>query len=129
MAWEQPLFNLTFQAAKSLITNQFEVVNLSTAGKITTVSSDGAPFVGILQDKPTSGAEANVMAIGISKVKAGGAIGRGQRLIVNFASTSNGGSLIASTCSATPVAGDVGYALEASAQAGDIIAAVINFKS
>ena len=66
MAWEQPLFNMSYQAAKDLTSYQFEVVRLTTAAKVSNVTSDGKPFVGILQNKPTSGAEANVMAIGVS---------------------------------------------------------------
>ncbi|MHC4413611.1 MAG: hypothetical protein ACYSW6_11705 [Planctomycetota bacterium] len=81
-----------------------------------------------MQDKPTSGMEGNVMAIGVSKVKAGGAFGRGQRLKVNSAATTNTGTVIASTCEIVGGQANVGYALEAASAAGEIIAAVINFK-
>lgn len=126
MAWEQPLWYLSFQAAADLSSYQHEVVRMTTTGKVNAVTSAGMPLVGVLQNNPTSGNEAKVMAIGVTKIKAGGAIGRGGKVKVNATSTSNAGTVIAATSDVDPRT--VGYALEASAQAGDIITAVINFK-
>lgn len=126
MAIEQPGFCIgLYVAGASLATRQFEVVKISTAGKIIAVSSAGS-YLGVLQNNPTSGDEARVMVNGISKVKAGGAAGRSQRAQIAL-STAAGGALSAIT-SATPALGNnVGIFLEASAQAGDIVTALINF--
>lgn len=128
MAWEQPLFNMSYQASKNLSTYQWEVVRITTAAKVANVTSATKAMIGVMQNNPTSGREANVMAIGVSKVKAGGAFSTGQRLKINSAATSNGGTLIAATCEAQ-VSGHIAVALQASAQAGDIVAAIINMNN
>ena len=126
MAWEQPLFSLSFQAAADLSSYKYEVVRMTTTNKVNAVTSAGMPLVGVLQNDPTSGNEAKVMVIGVTKVKAGGAIGRGAKIKVNAAATSNAGTVVTATSDVDPRT--VGYAREAAAQAGDIITAVINFK-
>lgn len=129
MAWEQPLFSVSFNAAIDLSSYQFQVVRLTTADKITFVSSAAVAnaALGILQDKPTCGLAGNVMIMGVSKIKAGGALSRLALLGMNLASTTYPGMLIAATTATKGATKPVGRAFQASAQAGDIIPALINF--
>jgi len=129
MAWEQPLFSLSFKAAKDLSNYQHQVVRLTTADRITFVSSAAVANVaiGVLQDNPTCTAEGNVMVIGITKVKAGGAVSRGQLLGLQVASTTYPGMLVAVTTATKGSTKPVGRALQGAAQACDIIPAMINF--
>jgi len=129
MAWEQPLFNYSAITAKDLSSYQHQVVRLTTADQITFVSCAAVANValGVLQDKPTSGMDGNVMILGISKVKAGGAVSRGQLLGLQLASTSAPGMLVAATTASKGASRPVGRALQGAAQAGDIIPAIINF--
>ena len=64
---------------------QYLVVNASTVADRTVVLSTtiGMQVYGILQNKPTSGAAADVCLFGISKVVSGGTITRGSQLMVN----------------------------------------------
>jgi hypothetical protein len=122
MAWEQPLFTLSFPAAKDLSSYQFELVQLTTDKKVTNITSSAAYKLGILQNNPTSGLEASVMVMGVSKAKLGGAVGVRQQIKSNGASTSAGGTIVAAT-SATK-GHNIGYALEAGS-ATDIVTVVI----
>jgi hypothetical protein len=122
MAWEQPVFNMSYKAGEDLSSYQFQVVKLTTVADTVNRVSSEAVWAGVLQDKPTSGREANIMVIGVSKVAAGGAISKGQKLNVSQASTANAGRLIANSTGQV-----VGVALEAAATAGDIITAIVNF--
>ena len=123
MAWEQPLFNLTFPAARNLSTAQFRLVQLTTAMKVDRITSVAAPKLGILQNNPTSGMEANVMCIGVSKAHLGGNVGKRQQIQSNGASTTLGGTIVAAT-SATK-GHNIGYALEAGA-ASNIVTVLLN---
>ena len=123
MAWEQPLFNLSFTTAKDLSSYQFQIVNLTTADQITVLTSAKSGAIGILQDKPTSGMQGSVMVIGVSKVKAGGAINSGQ--LVGAEATS--ARVIAVTTATMGSTVAIGRAFGASAQADDIIPVLINF--
>lgn len=128
MAWEQPLFSVSFKTAKDLSARQWQVVRLTTAGRITFLTCGaGNPALGILQDAPTCGMEGNVMIAGISKVKAAGAVGYGGALSQQINSTSYPGMLVAITTAMKGAVHPVGRALQAAAQAGDIIPAIINF--
>lgn len=129
MAWEQPLFNFSAKTAKDLSSYQFQVVRLTTAEKLTFVSCAAVANVsiGVLQDAPTSGMEGNVMLAGISKVKVGGAVSRGNLLGMQLASTTYPGMLVQATTATKGATRPVGRALQGAAQAGDIIPAIISF--
>ena len=124
MAWQQPIWVTSFQAAKDLSDYQWELVALTTACKVTNITSAAAIKVGVLQNNPTSGMEASVMIVGITKVKAGGAISTAGQLMSNGATTTYGGGVAAATSSTK--GHNIGYALEAAAQGGDIITMLIN---
>lgn len=123
MAYEQPGFKIgTFVASEDLSSQKFKVVVLTTTAKLAVPTSATGSNIGVLQNNPTSSGEANVMVNGITKVSAGGAFSTAQRLQVNAT-----GSLIAVTSATAALGNNVGIALEASAQAGDIVACLINF--
>ena len=130
MAYEQPLFNLSFTTAKDLSSYQFQVVNLTTGDQITaglTSSTNGA--LGILQDKPTSGMQGSVMVLGVTKVKTAGAVSCGQTIGLNLTTTDYPNMVVALTTetSLAKAPNAIGRALGGSVQAGDIIPALINF--
>lgn len=124
-AYEQPLFNISLVASKDLTSYQFEAVRLTTANKVTNITSATNPIVGVLQNKPTSGAEANIMVIGISKVKTGAGLDNGAKIKVNAAATTVAGRFVTGTTNA-----DSNYraaSLGASSSSGCIVPALINF--
>jgi hypothetical protein len=123
MAWQQPIWETTFQAAKDLSDYQYELVAITTACKVTNITCSAAKKVGILQNNPTCGMEASVMVVGISKVKAAGAFSTAG-LLKPVATTTFGGGVAAAT-SATK-GHNIGYAMQASAQGGDIVTMFIN---
>jgi hypothetical protein len=123
MAWQQPNFVVSFQAAKDLSNYQWELVAITTAAKVTNITCSAAAKIGVMQNNPTSGMEASVMVVGVSKVKAAGAFSTGGQLAPT-ATTTYGGGVIAAT-SATK-GHSIGYALEAAAQGGDIVTVLLN---
>ena len=122
MAWEQPNFNVTFPASADLKTKQFYVVRLATDGQVEVCTSATERPLGILQNKPDAAdVEANVMIIGVSKFVADAAVSVGAAL-----GTSADGQVVTKTGSGTD-GFVIGTALEASAQAGDIITGLFIF--
>jgi hypothetical protein len=94
---------------------QFLAVALSASADRTSVlaSTQGQQVYGILQNKPTAGAAADVCLFGITKAVAGGTITRGSQLMVNAS-----GQLI--TWTAGSAYSQVAVALE-SAVSGQIV--------
>jgi hypothetical protein len=131
MAYEVPVLNLTFQAGANLSTAQWTVVKLTTSDTVTIASSASVPPIGVLQNNPTSGLEANVMVLGVSKVRSGAAVSRAGVITVQLASTTRPGHVVALATGGNLRSGGtvyaVGRALEGSTQANDIVPAVINF--
>jgi hypothetical protein len=115
MAWELSLFDVSLEAGEDLSNAQFLAVALDSNGKVVKAKSDTLP-IGILQDKPKEGQAANVRMLGISKVVAGGAIEIGDVLTAD-----DDGRLIAASTGYYPI----GIALEAAAQAGQVVTAFI----
>ncbi len=73
MAFEQPLFSPAgLIAGGDISAHQFKCFKMSTTRvQIALCDTDGEVVLGVLQDKPAaSGASANIMSLGITKVKA-----------------------------------------------------------
>ena len=86
---------------------QFLAVVLTSAGRtVALAASIGAQIYGILQNKPTSGAAADVGFIGVTKAVAGGTIAAGAALMTNAS-----GQLVTWTSGSGYA--QVGYAIEA----------------
>lgn len=82
MAYELPLFKLSFTATATLATAQYKVVMIDTANADSVVLSTAITDhpIGILQNNPAAGGNAEVMVAGVSKYIAQGAITRGDML-------------------------------------------------
>jgi large exoprotein involved in heme utilization and adhesion len=115
MAWELSLFDVSFEAGEDLSEAQFLAVALNSHGKVVKAKSNTLP-IGVLQDNPKEGQAANVRMLGISKVVAGGAFAIGDVLTAD-----DDGRLIAASTGDYPI----GLALEAAAQAGQVVTAFI----
>ena len=79
------------KATGDLSSSQFKVVKYSStdlAVKVVTATTDTA--IGILQDKPTTGQEANVAYAGISKLVSGTTVGWTAGATVGFDTTGRG---------------------------------------
>ena len=68
---------VTLVAAADLSSNQYNFVKLDSSGKAAAVTATTDRPIGILQNAPTSGQEAEVLVVGGSKLVAGGAISEG----------------------------------------------------
>jgi hypothetical protein len=100
--------------------NQFKLVKLNTSSAVVVTAGATEVSIGVLQNKPKSGEEAVVALLtggGISKMRAGGTIAKGDLL-----KSDTDGEVLAST----PTANDfiVGQAVEAAA-AGQVFCAVL----
>lgn len=92
--------NATFPAGENLSTHQFRAVKMS--GDNVVLAGAGEKAIGILQNDPVSGQEANVRLFGggIFKAKAGGAITAGAWLKVD-----TNGELVATTTDTDVIVG------------------------
>ena len=120
MAFEQPGFKITLVAGGDLSAKQFHFVKLNSSGQAVICAAITDIPVGILQNKPTSGQEAEIMVNGISKLVADGTIDEG-----NLIGTSNDGQGDAIVAGSDGTVYTVGQALEAAA-AGEIFAVLFN---
>lgn len=69
MAWDNPTKVLSFPAAGDLSSFQFYAVALTTAGKVTTISTTATKPLGVLQDAPSAADEMCSVAVeGVSKM-------------------------------------------------------------
>ena len=82
---------VTLVAAADLSSNQYTFVKLDSAGKAAAVTATTDRPIGILQNAPTSGQEAEVLVSGGSKLVAGGAITEGQ--VVGTSAAGKGSAL------------------------------------
>ena len=80
MAYEQPGFKPTgLKAGADLSTAQFFAVKIS-GDLLVALAGDGEKSIGILQNDPTSGQAATIVAQGICKAKLGASVTAGQSL-------------------------------------------------
>jgi len=86
MAWDHPLLVIGTHTAAgnySSATNQFKLVKFTAANTVTLTTGVGSPVGGVLYNRPTSGAMAQVCVVGVAKVHfttAAGAIAAGDRI-------------------------------------------------
>lgn len=118
MATEQMGFNIgTEVAAADLSAKQFFAMKYTSSG-VNIATAAGEPILGILQNKPVSGAVADVCTLGVCKAVAGAAITKGAKLMTD----ANGRVITAATTGSTII----GWALEAAGASGDIITIALN---
>lgn len=71
MAFETPIFSLpgTLVAENDLSTSQYKFVEISNEGQVDVCDAATDMPVGVLQNDPSSGEQAQVMAIGVTKIQ------------------------------------------------------------
>jgi len=122
MAYEISNYSVkvTLVAAADLSALQYTFVKLDSAGKAAAAAATDIP-IGVLQNAPTSGQEAEVLIVGGTKIVAGAAISEGA--LVGTSSTGKAVALVAGTDTTKYV---VGTLLTESGASGDVVTAVIN---
>jgi hypothetical protein len=108
-------------AGADLSTKQYTFVKLDSSGQAVAASGATDIPIGVLQNAPTSGQEAEVLIVGGTKIVAGAAIGEGA--LVGTSAAGKAVALVAGTDTTKYV---VGTLLTESAADGNIVTAVIN---
>jgi hypothetical protein len=123
MAYEFSNYSVkvTLVAGADLSTKQYTFVKIDSSGLAVAASGATDIPVGVLQNAPVSGQEAEVLIVGGTKIVAGAAIGEGAQ--IGTGSTGKAVALVAGTDTTKYV---VGTLLTESAADGNIVTAVIN---
>lgn len=120
MAFEMPVFTFSLEAGADLSAKQYYFVKLSS-GKAAVCSAATDKPIGVLQNKPTSGQTAEIMALGISKVS-----GDADLSADDLIGTSADGQADAKTVGTDTTEYVVGRVLEDNGAAGGLVTALIN---
>jgi len=112
---------VTLVAGADLSAAQYKFVKLNSSGQAVVCSSATDIPIGVLQNDPASGAEAEVLVIGGTKIIAGAAIAEGAQV-----GTSTAGKAVALTAGTDTTKYVAGALLTESGADGDIVTAVIN---
>lgn len=123
MAYEISNYSVkvTLVAGADLSGAQYKFVKLNSSGQAVVCSGATDLPIGVLQNDPASGAEAEVLVVGGTKIIAGAAIGEGAQ--IGTSSAGKAAALVAGTDTTKYVAGAL---LTESGADGDIVTAVIN---
>ena len=123
MAYEISNYSVkvTLVAAADLSALQYTFVKLNSSGQVAAAAAATDIPIGVLQNAPTSGQEAEVLIVGGTKLVAGAAISEGA--LVGTSSTGKAVALVAGTDTTKYV---VGTLLTESGASGDVVTAVIN---
>jgi len=123
MAYEISNYSVkvTLVAGADLSSKQYTFVKLDSSGQAVAASGATDIPIGVLQNAPTSGQEAEVLIVGGTKIVAGAAIGEGA--LVGTSAAGKAVALVAGTDTTKYV---VGTLLTESAADGNIVTAVIN---
>jgi len=123
MAYEFSNYSVkvTLVAGADLSALQYNFVKINSSGQAVACAAATDIPVGVLQNAPISGQEAEVLVVGGTKIKAGAAIGEGAQ--IGTGSTGKAVALVAGTDTTKYVAGTL---LTESAADGNIVTAVIN---
>lgn len=123
MAYEISNYSVkvTLVAGADLSAAQYKFVKLNASGQVVVCSGATDLPIGVLQNDPASGAEAEVLVVGGTKIIAGAAIGEGAQ--IGTSSAGKAAALVAGTDTTKYVAGTL---LTESGADGEIVTAVIN---
>lgn len=123
MAWEvDGVVKLPgFTASADLSAKQYYAVKISGAGTVTVCAATTDIPVGILQNAPTSGQNAEICVVGISKINCDAALSRGAQI-----GTAADGQLAAYAAGTDTTKYNIGTVLVASGGAGEITTAMVN---
>ena len=122
MAFEVPILKIPgFKASADLSGKQFYFVEPSGAGTVNVCGAATDKAIGVLQNKPTSGQVAEIMAIGISKVSSDAALSRGD--LIGPSADGQADAKVPGTDTTEYIHGQV---LVATGAAGELATALIN---
>jgi hypothetical protein len=123
MAYEFSNYSVkvTLVAGADLSAKQYTFVKLDAAGAVIAAAAATDIPVGVLQNAPIAGQEAEVLVVGGTKIVAGAAIGEGAQ--IGTGSTGKAVALVAGTDTTKYV---VGTLLTESAADANVVTAVIN---
>jgi hypothetical protein len=123
MAYEISNYSVkvTLVAAADLSSKQYTFVKLDSSGLAAAASGATDIPIGVLQNAPTAGQEAEVLVVGGTKIVAGAALGEGA--LIGTGATGKAVALVAGTDTTKYVVGTI---LTESAADGNIVTAVIN---
>lgn len=126
MAFEKPILIQSFTAASdmSAATNQYCLVEMDSSGNVHLAGAATDKAVGVLQNLPERGEQAEVMVLGISKVRAG-ATDLAVDALIGVDSTARAAALTPGTSTAAFVIGRVIH-VDASDNDGALVTALIN---
>jgi hypothetical protein len=110
----------TLVAGEDLSAKQYTFVKLNSSGQAIAAAAATDVPVGVLQNAPTSGQEAEVLIVGGTKIVAGAAI----TLPNNIGTGATGKAVALATTDTTKYV--VGQLITASAADGNIVTAVVN---
>lgn len=116
MAFEKGGLILNFEANADLSAKQYRAVKMVTGSKVDVASAATDICIGILQNKPVSGATAEVLVFGISKIDSDTSLAIG--VLIGPASD---GQLQAAVATNYPI----GHVVLASGAAGELASAII----
>ena len=119
-AYEIPVLQYSLVAGADLSAKQFYGVTIDSNGQAV-VAGVGTVIAGVLQNKPVSGGEAAIMALGITKMSAGGALAT-PGVNVGVDST---GRVKAITLGAGSGTSMIGILLTAAGAAGDLVSVLL----
>lgn len=114
---------ITLVAAADLSAKQFTFVKLDSAGKAAAVAAATDKAIGVLQNAPKSGEEAEVLVIGGTKLVLGGSVTEGAAV-----GTTNAGAGTALTVGTDTTKYVFGQALT-EGSSGEIITVIVNCAS
>jgi hypothetical protein len=117
---------ITLVAAADLSSNQYNFVKLDSTGKAAAVTATTDRPIGILQNAPTLGQEAEVLVVGGSKLVAGGAITEGA--VIGTSAAGKGSALTIGGSSGTAFY-ILGTSLEEVSAANSVTTVVVNCAS
>jgi hypothetical protein len=100
MAYEEGLTCITLIAGADLSGKQYYFVKLDGAGKAVVSTAAGAKVVGVLQNKPVSGAAATVAVLGKTKAIVGASVTAGDLIM-----TDSAGKCITAATTGSTIAG------------------------
>jgi len=122
MAYEFSNYSVkvTLVAGADLSAKQYNFVKLNSSGQAIAVAADTDVPIGVLQNAPTSGQEAEVLIVGGTKIVAGAAI----TLPSAIGTGSTGKAVALATTDTTKYV--VGTLISASAADANVVTAVIN---
>lgn len=111
----------TFVSAGDLSALQFTFVKMATGGLIAAVAAATDIPVGVLQNAPTAGQEAEVLLAGVTKLVAGGALDTDV-----LVGTTSAGRAVVNTAGTSTTLYVAGRLLTAAGANGDIVTAAID---